>query len=255
MRLFAYFLLLPLFVMFFSSCQKEITGESARPTDTSGNIGTGGSSTLVKTYTEDVTTASGNYKTTFDLSYDISDRITSMVSKSNAGDKFVYQYGTNKFTLDIYVGNVIDIHQDRFVNNMLLMIDSTLQYNNTGDTSTEKYTYNAAKQLTRKKDYEVKGGVSTLVNTTDYAYDSNGNVTKETDSDGETTYEYTTLVNNLNIGYVYFNVNKNLPKTTTIKGAFAGTITHTYIFDSLNRLTSEKGTNSNGGVFVKTYTY
>ena len=257
MRLFTYFLLLPLFVMFFSSCQKEITGEIARPTDTTGTGGTGGpvgSTSLVKTYTEDITSASVNLKVTFDLSYDASDRIISMVSATNAGDKFVYQYNSNKYSSDIYNSNRLSIHADFYLNSMQL-VDSVLQYNDTADTTTHKFTYNAAKQPIRQKEYEVKNGVSMLINTTNYAYDATGNVTNEKDSDGETSYEYGTSLNNLNFGRTYSYTNKHLPKTTTVKGVNAGTLTHTYTFDSSNRLTSEKAVHSNGDVAVKTYTY
>ncbi len=257
MRLFAYFLLLPLFVMFFSSCQKEITGEVARPTDTTGTGGTGGpvgSTSLVKTYTEDITSAGGNYKRTFNLSYDANDRIIGMVSTTNAGDKFVYQSGTNKYSSDLYNSNVLSIHADFYLNSMQL-VDSVLQYNDTADTTTHKFTYNAAKQPIRQKEYEVKNGVSTLINTTSYVYDATGNVTNEKDSDGETSYEYGTSLNNLNFGRTYSYTNKHLPKTTTVKGVNAGTLTHTYTFDSSNRLTSEKAVHSNGDVAVKTYTY
>ena len=257
MRPLAYIFLLPLFVLFFSSCQKEISGEIARPTNTTGTGGTGGtggSNFLVKTYTEDFTSASGNLKVTFDLSYDGSKRITSMISRTNAGDKFVYQYGTNKYSSDLYNSNILSIHADFYLNSMQL-VDSIMQYNDTADTTTNKFTYNAAKQPIRQNEYEVKNGISTLINTTSYVYDANGNVLKEKGTDGETTYEYGTSLNTLNVGSIYFYTAKHLPKTTTIKGPNAGTITHTYTFDSSNRLTSEKAVFTNGDVAVKTYTY
>ena len=257
MRLLAYILFLPLFVLFFSSCQKEITGEIARPTDTSGTGGTGGtggSTSLVRTYTEDITTADGNIKVTFNLSYDASGRITSLVSTSNAGDKFVYQYGTNKYSSDLYNSNVLSIHGDFYLNSMQL-VDSVLQYNDTADTTTNKFTYNASKQPIRQNEYEVKNGVSTLISTTSYVYDANGNMIKETGTEGEKIYEYGTTVNNLNVGNIYSYKPKYLPKTITIKGPVSGTLTHTYIFDSNNRLTSEKAVFTNGDVAVKTYTY
>lgn len=257
MRPLAYFFLLPLFVLFFSSCQKEISGEIARPTDTTRTRGTGGtlgSSFLVKTYTEDITTASGNLKVTFDLKYDISDRIVSMISRANAGDKFVYQYSANKFTMDLFNSNVLSIHMDCFLNNMQL-IDSSLQYNDTRDTSTEKYSYNSAKQLTQKKEYEYNRSVAILIDKIAYEYDAVGNVVIETGLSATTTYTYATQVNNLNFGQIYFSQSKNLPTKTITSGAGGGTINHTYTVDSLNRVTSEKAISNDGNVLIRTYTY
>lgn len=247
-------LMIPVIVLIFSSCQKEITGIVSRATDTTGTVGTPGDSFLVKTYTEDLKSSAGNLSSKFNLSYDANNRIISLVSSTNAGDKFVYQYGVNNYSLEIYNSNVLSIHGDFFLNSNQLL-DSNVQYNDTRDTTIEKYTYNAAKQLTQSMEYEIKQSVATLIDKTLYEYDANGNVSKESSSNGETTYTYTGLLNTLYTGQVYSNQNKFLIKTTVIAGAGGVTINHTYTFDSLNRLTSEKAVSSNGDVVTRTYTY
>ena len=94
-----------------SSCQKEITGEGKVPIDTTGTVNTG---FLVKTYTEDVTSLTGQrFATTYNLSYDQSGRIKSLVSTTNAGDKFVYQYNSNNtYSMELFNSNVLSIHED-----------------------------------------------------------------------------------------------------------------------------------------------
>ncbi|MGZ8525926.1 MAG: hypothetical protein ACXWV1_15950, partial [Chitinophagaceae bacterium] len=117
-------------IILFSSCQKDVGGGPLTVSD------------KVKTYTEDVTSASmGNSKTTFNLSYDASNRITSLISASNPGDKFVFTYNSaSGYSMEIFGSNIPVIHEDFFLNSNSLP-DSTFQYNNTGDTSTEKYLY------------------------------------------------------------------------------------------------------------------
>jgi len=240
------------------SCQKEVseivTGSS---TNTSSSSNSTSATSKVKTYTEDVTTPAGHLATTSNLTYDLNDRLLSMVSTTSPGDKFVYQYNSNNiYTLDIYNSNNVSIHEVFFINN-LGFIDSTLEYNDTKDTSTEKYLYNSAQQLTTLKEfsYSTITGAK-LVNTHSYVYDSNGNVAKDTDVNGEVTYDYTTLLNTLSIGKALTPQNKNLPKTATYStSGTTETLTHTYTFDASNRLTSDKMVSASGSVIVKSYTY
>ena len=54
----------------------------------------------------------------------------------------------------------------------------------------------------------------------------------------------------------YLPVNKNLVKTTIINsGGITNTLSHTYTFDTSNRLSTEKITADTGEVVIKTYTY
>jgi YD repeat-containing protein len=237
-------------IAFLSSCQKEITADiTTTPTTTS----------RIKTYTEDVSISGAHNVVTFNLTYDANGRIATMISASNPGDKFLYQYNSNtSYTMDLYNSNVLSIHENFFINGFSL-IDSTLQYNDTKDTMTEKYIYNAAKQLTQLRQYDYTTATGAVLwETYFYTYDANGNITKETDSYSVTSYDYyTNLVNNFSMGFVYMSTTKNLVKTTTYtSGGSTDVFDHTYTFDSQNRLTSEKITESGGTDSVtRTYTY
>jgi hypothetical protein len=114
-------------VILFSSCQKDAGADSPTSTD------------RVKSYTEDITSGSiGNSVTTYNLTYDGSNRITSLISASNSGDKFLFTYNSAAtFSMEIFNSNIRVIHEDFFLNSNSYP-DSTYQYNNTGDTSTEK---------------------------------------------------------------------------------------------------------------------
>jgi len=229
----------------FTSCQKEKSNNPNNP-----------AASKVKTYTEDVTEGGTHSVITFDVTYDASNRPVSLISESSPGDKFVLQYGTGSFTLDLYNSNVASVHEVSFLNSNSF-IDSTFQYNDTNDSTTEKYIYNSAKQLITLKEYDyTKVNGAQLSNTTSYTYDTNGNPVSETDDFSVTTYEYTTLVNNLVFVPSFLPVPKNLVKTTTVtSGGSSSVLNHTYTFDGSNRLTTDKTTDDNGDILIKTYTY
>lgn len=233
----------------FASCQKEFSNE-----DPGGTTPT--ASKRVKTYTEDITSGGTHSVTTFDLSYDNSNRLLSMTSETNPGDKIVFNYGNGSFTSDIYNSNALSIHEMFFLNSNSF-VDSTFQYNDTNDTTTEKYIYNGAKQLVTFKEYDysvLTGGV--LANTTNYKYDSNGNQISATDNYSVTLFDYTALANTIVIGAPYFPVNKYLVKTTTYSfGVSSIILSHTYTFDGSNRLSTETITDGATYTFIKTYTY
>ncbi|MEO8415577.1 MAG: hypothetical protein ABI472_18085 [Ginsengibacter sp.] len=243
-------LLYILIIFIFVSCQKELS---------TNDPGTSPSSSKVKTYTEDVTSGGAHSVTTFNLAYDASDRLISLVSATSSGDKFEYQYSNGSYTMDLYNSNLLSIHEIFFINSNLL-VDSSFQYNDTKDSMTEKYVYNSAGQLTTLKQYDysqVTGAV--LFNVENYTYDSNGNTIRvtETSNNSVTTYEYyTNLVNNLYIFNPYVPGNKNLVMTTiNDSGGSTTTLSHFYTFDSANRLITEKITADTGEIVIKTYTY
>ena len=239
-------------IVFLSSCQKEISGETNSANSDSSQY-------RVKTYTEEVNSSVyGNSVTTYNLSYDADGRLINMVSASSPGDKFVYQYGSsNSFTMDLYNANAISIHEIFFTNSLLLL-DSTLQYNDTKDTSTEKYLYNSQGQCTMLKEYDYSTATgAVLSNQHQYTYDSNNNMLTDKTDDESYSYEYdNSLANTLDMGNVYTFRNKNLPvKTTYTSGGETITLTHVYTFDDKKRLSTEMITANTGDTVKKTYTY
>ncbi len=213
----------------------------------------------VKTYTENFTSSSGNLSATFNLGYDSNDRITSITSASSPGDKFLFNYISNdQYTMDLYSGGSVSIHEDFFLKNSL--IDSTFQYNDTQDSSSEKYFYNSSNQLIKMNEYEYYNGPE-LSNTTTYTYDSNGNLAKTSDSDNnvETFDYYPDLLNviPLSTPFMRFTGKANLIKTDTVtlNGSLVSTTSSTYTFDSYNRISTITETSTDGTSVVKTYTY
>src|SRR5947208_6941337 len=128
-------------MIFFDSCQKQ--------TDTPSSS----QSFKIKTYTEDVTSASYHSVITYNLTYDSQNRLISVESTTSPGDKFVYSYPQqNLFQMDLYNSNLLSIHEDFYLNSFSY-VDSTFQYNDTNDSTTEKYVYNSAKQLIERREY------------------------------------------------------------------------------------------------------
>ncbi len=234
-------------VFIFNSCQKGITGgDPVIPI-----------SNKIKTYTEDVTSGGSHNVVTFNVAYDANDRIISLISAASPGDRFEFQYSNANYTLDIYGSNQLTIHEVFFLNGNS-MVDSTFQYNDTNDSLTEKYIYNASRQLITLKSYEYsKATGSVLDNVENYTYDNGGNIIKLADNYSVTTYDYyTNLAGNVVALYPYFPVPKNFVKTTTnVDGGTTVTLNHTYTFDSVNRLSTEKIVYDNNEVVIKSYTY
>ena len=241
----------------FPSCQKAFDF-SMIPSDPATGTPSGSQFYKVKTYTEDYAALSGHTIITYNLSYDSKDRIKSLISTSNEGDKFVYNYDSaNTFTVDIYNSNKVSIHSIYFINSLSL-VDSSLQYNDTRDTTTEKYFYNSEKQLVRRNMYAFGEEVGSVIETThSFSYDGNGNMLKDSTNGNVISYDYyLDLPNSLTFNQPYSTANKNLVKTTTsVQGGETYILNHTYTFDDLKRLTSEKVVGNNGEVVVKRYTY
>lgn len=243
-----YKILLPsLFIFAFTSCQKEL--ENTDPVVPP-------STDRVKTYTEDYTASSGHYVNTYNLSYDANGRIVSLVSATSPGDKFVYTYSTGSFTLDLYNSNVLSIHELLFLNSNSF-IDSTIADNGPGDSTSEKYEYNAAKQLTKLTEYSISGGVRTVEDVSNYSYDNSGNLIKDVSKYSVTTYDYyTNLLNPVLFLNPFLPGPKLLIKTTTNNnGGTVLVLNHTYTFDSNKRLSTETVVADNGEILIRTYTY
>jgi YD repeat-containing protein len=232
----------------FSACKKN---NDSPPT---------GSVSLAKTYTEDIRSTGFNSVTTYNLTYDGNNRITSMTAiPEPAITKFVYTYSSNNsFTMDLYDYNVLGIHEILWLNGSGTL-DSTFQFNNTNDTSTEKYIYNSDKQLLHIKSYDYSSTGSDLNNTTSYTYDNLGNPLTESSTDGtSTSYTYyTDLSYTVTMGKPFVPVSKNMIKTASSSSSGTPvTATHFYSFDNSNRLIKDSAvTTGVDAVLIKSYTY
>lgn len=235
------------FVILFSSCGKKDNPEP------NNNV------SKVKTYTEEISSPSYSSSVTLNLAYDADNRIIDIASAASPEDKFLFTYNSSdNYSMDIYSSGIIEIHEEFFLKNSYL--DSTAQYNNSKDTLTEKYFYNASNQLIKKLEYEYYTGPH-LTNTINYTYDAAGNMIKSTDTDHNVdTYEYySDLVYVLPQIMPFFNSQKkaNLIKTHTLtsNGYLVASTATTYTFDNNNRISTIKEIADDGTISTKTFTY
>jgi hypothetical protein len=232
----------------FASCKKNSGSNSS------------GKSSKLKTYIEYVQAGSSIVTDTFAVAYDNDNRIIS-VTAPNLG--FVYTYSDKSFTLDLYENSQLSIHEIAWLNSVPY-VDSTFQYDNTSDTTTEGYIY-TGNQLTRETTYSYSNGVATIDTRDDYTYDNNGNGIKDVQTDGQgnvltiSTFTYTNKPLSVTISPIYFAPgSKYLPATqqqTDGTGNPIASVTYSYVFDSSGRLTKETDTINNGEVASKTYIY
>jgi YD repeat-containing protein len=225
--------------------------------------GTNTTLSKVKTYTESITTpGSGTIAATYNLTYDANNRITSVTQADVPGNKFVFSYTSDtKYSMDLFEAGEISVHEDIFLNSNALP-DSTFQYDNDEDTTTEKYIYNSKNQLLTLKEYEystIYG--SDIDNITTYTYDADGNVATTTDTNNQTeTFEYyPDLVYAMPLTNPLLNSTKamHLVKThqITSNGYLVGSIVNTYTFDSNKRISTITQTLDDGTVATQTFTY
>jgi len=237
-------------IFLLSSCKKD----NNSPNSQNGT-------SMAKTYTEDIrSSVVGNSVTTYNLSYDANGRLTDMVSTPAPPLlEFVYTYATNNsFTLDLYENQALAIHQILWLNTSSLL-DSSYQYNDTNDSTTDKYFYNSNKQLTQEKNYDYSVSGATLNKTTSYTYDIIGNLTAQNDDSGESiVYDYyTNMLNTYPMGQAFLPPSYNMVRSATLtSGGIAETTTHFYSFDNSNRLIKDSIiTSSSDLIAIKSYTY
>lgn len=232
----------------FASCKK------------SGGSNSTSNSNKLKTYIE--TDQNGSYHITdsFAVTYDNNNRIISVASPNL---KFVYTYSDKSFTLDLYENSQLSIHEIAWLNG-IPYVDSTFQFDNTSDTTTESYVY-SGNELTRKITYSYSSQGTTIDTRDDYTYDNNGNGIKDVQTDGQgniittSTYTYTNKPLNVTTSPIYFAPgSKYLPATlqqSDYNGNQIAAITYSYLFDSSGRLTKETDSVNTGEVATKTYIY
>lgn len=148
-----------------------------------------------------------------------------------------------------------------------LLIDSSFQYNDTNDSTTMKFVYNAAKQLTEQRTYgySLTAG-AVLFRKNNYSYDVNGNLLTDTEtrSTGSTnsikTYTYTNYTNSIfSLASIYLpQLYKKLPLKIMLLYPFSNTTVVSdfiYVFDNENRVINQTETNGAGNFIKKLFEY
>jgi hypothetical protein len=214
-----------------------------------------------KTYTEDVrSSVIGNSVTVYNLTYDENNRLTSLTATPAPPIlSFVYQYpSSNQLTLDMYDHGNLNIHEIFWLN-ASSKVDSTFQFNDTGDSTTEKFIYDANHLLVQQKEYNYFTAGSVLINSTSYTYDNFGNPVQSVDAQGNTTAftYYSDLRYTLSIGQPYIPVSANFVKTQTVNSlGTTVTVTHYYSFDNNDRLIKDSASTTGVDlVQIRSYTY
>ena len=220
--------------------------------------------TRIRTYVEDSRAIPFGSLDTMDVTYDASNR-AALISKRNGSFSMSYVYnGTSEYTMTMTESGTLSLWQKLMANGMGL-VDSTIQSDMPGDSTTEKYFYNASSQLIEMRAYDYNSGSSALSDITRYEYDGNGNKTKEVEltATGDTIYVMTTTygsaVPNWYKSGIQFMpvVQKNLPLSTSYYDPATGdteTTTITYEMDASNRITKETYV-TGFGTYIKSYIY
>lgn len=165
--------------------------------------------------------------------------------------------------MDIFGSNALTLHEDSYINGNGFL-DSTLQYDDSQDSTTEKYIYNSANQLITLKEYDYSTAAGAeLYNTTTSSYNSDGDLISTTDTDNNRNdFEYDTNLSYVSptvFGLVNPNAGKKLhllkKQTQSSNGYPVGSIDYVYTFDGNDRISTEKATGNDGSISIKTYTY
>jgi hypothetical protein len=241
-------------IAFTISCQQPVP-EQLDPVTIANN--------RVKTYTETIANGSDQLSNTYNITYDDKGRVTALIDSVFSDNKFVYAYpAANRYTMDIYNFGDLSIHAD-FLLNAVLAIDSIISYNDTQDTTTEGFTYNATNQLMEHREYEYsKATGAVLFHKTNYTYGSDGNLTRSQESDGAVQeYQYypnLTYIPPLTIGPITSASSKKVNLVKTVTATQNGSVEradYTYIFDDKDRISIEKVVFNSGGTITRKYTY
>lgn len=255
-NIFALFILAAVIIS-STSCQKELS--ATLPPNNSID-----SSGMLKTYTEGYPSVANPVNLiTFNVQYGANKQIIGLISAANPANRFVFTYPlTTKYTQDILESDTLVIHED-FYTNSNGFLDSTYQYNDTKDTSAEKYFYNSNNQIITMNEYQINKGQSELINIINYTYNADGDLETATGSDlSKETYTYytdATYVTPLVTGILNINSFKkmHLVKTSnlTSNGMVVISVNYTYTFDAKNRVVTELANGSDGSTITKGYTY
>jgi len=236
------------------SCQKEVVDDLPDPVPVV---------TKLKTYIEDARNTPLSTIDTFDITYDVQDRIVSVIGRIT-GLRFLYSYQQASYITDIKVVDHLIIRDVSFLN-AAGWTDSTFQSNDEEDSSATRLIYNLNHDVIEERLYTYTTGTGSVPDGNNYyEYDANGNVLKYTEKTvtgqtiSVTSYTYNDKLNTVfltpaNRPLPY----KNLPVTKSVYYPGAGTesSTYEYSYDSNNNVTSEKETGSDGSFVIKKYIY
>lgn len=251
-----------------TSCQKKAGDFWVTPTSNPSpnpNPNPNPTSSKLRAYVEESTIPGFTSKDSFLLTYDSNDRLLTAISAISAlGFTFNYNF-TNGYSMELLTGGGGFI-RDRVLLNSNLLVDTSLQYNDTQDTTTFKWIYNANKQLIEERTYYYTYSTgAVLSNRLIHIYDTQGNVIQITEYNGSgtktstETYTYTALNGNSfspPISKYYPIMNTKLAATKTVVDAFTNipiSINFTYKFDNQNRLIEEVGTIPGVGAAIKKF--
>lgn len=191
----------------------------------------------------------------YNIAYDQDNKIVSITNSLDPGTKFIFDHFPDGFNFDIYASGNLVIRQNVLMSGN--MIDSTIQHNNEGDTTTEKYIYWAGGMLKWLMQYDITPYGPQLTNVTEYTYGANNALITEHDYHSTTVYTYDREeINNLNLYPLYVNRSKRLPSSVTfISGNVTVTSKHKYTFDAEKRLIKDEIDISTGESIEKKFTY
>jgi hypothetical protein len=143
-------------------------------------------------------------------------------------------------------------------------VDSTWQYNNSQDTTTESYKYTGS-LLTTKTTFFYSDGKPYVDTKEVFTYDGNGNCIKNVTNDSSgivqtiETFTYTNKPYQLLENQTYFPIQaKNLPASLSLtdgSGSPMGSATIAYVFDSSGRVIKQTLTTDSGDIVIKSYVY
>jgi hypothetical protein len=233
----------------FASCKKNDSNTASDPNK-------------LKMYIEDARNSSLHAIDSFTVTYDNQNRVTGLIGP-DIKTTFAYP-SANTFSLDLYNNNQLSIHETNYINSGISLVDSTVQYDDANDSTTEGYIYNGKLPLRKSTyDYSTQTGPQIYMQE-DYTYDNAGNMIKNIQSDGHgnvntiLTFTYTDKALNYSIQPVYLPAGKYLPATQTETDGNDNeivSIVYTYEFDSSGRVTKEMDTADNGESVIKSYIY
>lgn len=251
------FLILITSTVLFLSCSKEKTAPET-PEENPEEIPDVNAGRL-KSYTRNIKNSGGNTLSTYNLSYDDKNRISTITVPEDPRFKIVFKYHTaDLYSREEQRDGVITEKRDFYLKNSRL--DSVTAFIKIKDTTSGKYQYNDKNQLSRVDYYSHYMGPQHFL-TELYNYDASGKLINYAGGANNFTFEYhADLVYDLPVTEPVFPSPKksNLLKRKTIirdGTIISSDVQFAYTFDSKNRILTKIETALNGEITTYTYSY